>query len=64
MVNIYVDGTVRLSIGGVEVGQGLFTKMVQIASSELGIPVDKVHIADSSTDKTVNPIPTGNVLLS
>jgi len=30
LVHIYTDGSVLLSHGGVEVGQGLHTKMVQV----------------------------------
>lgn len=33
LVNIYLDGTVLLSHGGVEMGQGLHTKMVQVSFS-------------------------------
>ncbi len=49
MVNLYQDGSVLLHHGGVEMGQGLHTKMIQIASKVLGITVDKIHVAENST---------------
>ena len=59
MVHIYLDGSVLISHGGVECGQGLHTKMLQVVATELGIPMDRVRMADSSNDKVPNPIPTG-----
>ena len=56
LLNIYMDGSVMLFIGGVECGQGLYTKMMQLASHLLEIPMTKIHIPESATDKT--PIPT------
>jgi xanthine dehydrogenase/oxidase len=39
-------------------GQGLHTKMIQIAAKALGVPVEKVFIAETSTDKVANSSPT------
>ena len=51
MINAYLDGSVLIYHGVVEVGQGIHTvtKMIQIASRVLGIPVDKIHVAENST---------------
>lgn len=51
---IYTDGSVLLSLGGMEMGQGLFTKMIQIASRVLEIDINMIHISESSTDKVPN----------
>lgn len=58
LVNIYYDGTVLLTHGGVEMGQGLHTKMIQVASRTLQIPADLIHISETSTDKVPNTSPT------
>lgn len=55
---IYLDGSVLLAHGGVEIGQGLHTKMIQVASRSLGIPVELIHIKETSTDKVANATPT------
>ncbi|XP_071832643.1 xanthine dehydrogenase/oxidase-like isoform X2 [Apostichopus japonicus] len=53
-VHIYKDGAVLLSHGGIEIGQGMYTKMHQVASRTLGIPMDKFHTIDTATDKVPN----------
>ena len=58
LVHVYTDGTVLVSHGGTEMGQGLHTKMCQIAASELGVPLDQVHIKETATDVCANTHPT------
>ena len=58
MVNIYLDGTVLVTHGGTEMGQGLHTKIIQIASKELQVPVGQVTITETATDKVPNSSPT------
>lgn len=51
LVNIYTDGSVLVTHGGVEMGQGLHTKMCQVAASALKVPLSSVHISETATDK-------------
>jgi xanthine dehydrogenase/oxidase len=39
-------------------GQGLHTKVCQVAAQAFGIPLSDVYVNDSSTDKVANTIPT------
>ncbi|EFJ45339.1 hypothetical protein VOLCADRAFT_63971 [Volvox carteri f. nagariensis] len=58
LVHIYLDGTVLVTHGGVEMGQGLHTKMAQVAAQALNVPLSKVFISETSTDKVPNASPT------
>ncbi|XP_071977269.1 aldehyde oxidase-like isoform X1 [Engystomops pustulosus] len=58
LVHIYCDGSVLVSHGGTEMGQGIHTKMIQIASRELGIPMSYIHICETSTSSVPNTIAT------
>jgi xanthine dehydrogenase/oxidase len=57
-VKIYHDGSVLLHHGGTEMGQGLYTKMCQIAAQELGTPLDAIYTQDSQTYQIANASPT------
>jgi xanthine dehydrogenase molybdopterin-binding subunit B len=58
LVHLYTDGTVLVSHGGTEMGQGLHTKVCQVAAQAFGVPVDHVYVNDSSSDKVANSIAT------
>ncbi|XP_017011536.2 xanthine dehydrogenase-like [Drosophila takahashii] len=64
LIHIYADGSVLLSHGGVEMGQGLHTKMIQCVARALGIPHELIHIAEASTDKVPNTSATAASLAS
>ncbi|NOZ45549.1 MAG: xanthine dehydrogenase molybdopterin binding subunit [Chlorobi bacterium] len=58
LVNIYKDGTVLVNHGGTEMGQGLHTKMQQIAALGFGIGLEKVSVNATNTSKVPNTSPT------
>ncbi|XP_065100704.1 aldehyde oxidase 3-like [Paramisgurnus dabryanus] len=57
LVHIYNDGSVLVSHGGIEIGQGLHTKVQQVASRELNIPTSLIHISETSTQCVPNTCP-------
>ncbi len=58
LINIYTDGTVLVNHGGIEMGQGLYTKIRQIAANELGVPLEKIKVNATNTSKVPNTSPT------
>ena len=54
LVHVYKDGSILINHGGTEMGQGLHTKMIQVAASALGVPVELVRLAPTRTDKVPN----------
>jgi xanthine dehydrogenase large subunit len=54
LLNIYMDGSVSVNHGGTEMGQGLNTKMAQVAADGLGISVRQVRVTGTDTQKVPN----------
>jgi xanthine dehydrogenase large subunit len=54
LVLIYRDGTVQVNHGGTEMGQGLFTKIRQIAADALGVEGERIRLMPTRTDKVPN----------
>ncbi len=54
LVHVYKDGSVLINHGGTEMGQGLHTKMIQVAATSLGVPLSFVRLAPTRTDKVPN----------
>ncbi|MBP9736983.1 MAG: xanthine dehydrogenase molybdopterin binding subunit, partial [Rhodoferax sp.] len=54
LVHVYLDGSVQVNHGGIEMGQGLNTKVAQIVADELGVPLQRVLCTASDTSKIPN----------
>lgn len=54
LVNIYLDGSVQVSTGATEMGQGVNTKIRQIVADELRVPLARVQVMQTSTEKNNN----------
>jgi xanthine dehydrogenase large subunit len=54
LVHVYVDGSVLVSHGGTEMGQGLHTKVMQVVAHELGVSLANVRTTATDTTKVAN----------
>ncbi|HET9929429.1 MAG TPA: xanthine dehydrogenase molybdopterin binding subunit, partial [Polyangiaceae bacterium] len=54
LVLIYKDGSVQVNHGGTEMGQGLHTKIAQVAAHSLGLPLGSIRVMATRTDKVPN----------
>src|SRR5207244_6340328 len=54
LVLIYRDGSVQVNHGGTEMGQGVHTKIREIAARALGVPIESVRVMPPRTDKVPN----------
>ncbi|RPA92100.1 molybdenum cofactor-binding domain-containing protein [Choiromyces venosus 120613-1] len=54
LVHISNDGSVLLALGGTEMGQGLHTKMCQIAAQEQNCPLDAIFTSETSYNTVAN----------
>ncbi len=58
LVHVYTDGSVAVSTGAVEMGQGVNTKMAQIAAQTFHIPIEKIKIHSTNTLRIANTSPS------
>ncbi len=54
LVHVYSDGSVLVNHGGLEMGQGLHTKVVQVVADEFGLPAASVRVSATDTAKVPN----------
>ncbi|MEZ5496133.1 MAG: molybdopterin cofactor-binding domain-containing protein [Gammaproteobacteria bacterium] len=58
LVHIYQDGSVGISTGAVEMGQGVNTKMLQIAAQTFSIPEQLIKLETTNTTRVANTSPS------
>lgn len=58
LVHVYTDGSVGISTGAVEMGQGVNTKMLQVAAEIFSIDPAKVKVNTTNTYRIANTSPT------
>lgn len=58
LVWVYIDGSVSVTIGGIEMGQELSTKVAIVVSRVLGLPLEQIHVESSNSQRIGNASPT------
>jgi xanthine dehydrogenase large subunit len=58
LVHVYTDGSVAVSTGAVEMGQGVNTKIAQVAAKVFGLPIEAVKVHTTNTLRIANTSPT------
>ena len=58
LVHVYTDGSVSVTTGGVEMGQGHSTNMVAIAARTFGIAPSRIKIEATNTTRIANMSPS------
>lgn len=58
LVHVYTDGSVAVSTGAVEMGQGVNTKMAQVAAKVFSLPIESVRVHTTNTLRIANTSPT------
>ncbi|MBL8446357.1 MAG: xanthine dehydrogenase molybdopterin binding subunit [Zoogloeaceae bacterium] len=54
LIHVYSDGSVLVNHGGLEMGQGLHTKVIQVVADEFGLPPEQIRVTATDTAKVPN----------
>ena len=54
LVHVYSDGSIHLNHGGCEMGQGLHTKVAQVAAEAFQVDLDQIKVTKTTTEKVPN----------
>ena len=57
-VQLHADGSVSVSVGTTEIGQGAKTVFAQITAESLGVSIERVHVLDIDTTHVADSGPT------
>ena len=58
LVHVFSDGSVTVTTGVIEMGQGVNTKMAQVVMEVFGLPADRVRVESTNTTRIANASPT------
>ncbi len=58
LVHVYHDGSVGISTGAVEMGQGVSSKMIQVAAGCFGLPHEHIKLESTNTTRVANTSPS------
>lgn len=58
LVHVYTDGSIGVSTGAVEMGQGVNTKILQVAAKIFSINPSRIRILPSNTSRIANTSPS------
>ncbi len=58
LVHVYVDGSITVTTGAVEMGQGVNTKMLEVVAKTFSVGSSRVKVQSTSTHKIANTSPS------
>ncbi len=58
LVHVYSDASVGISTGAIEMGQGVSSKMIQVAASSFGIEEEQIKLETTNTTRVANTSPS------